>query len=1505
VSSPLLSCVTSEGALLPPEILHRILAQDRGLPGLTPGDYHLDVRVGEAASRAWSALQPSWRAFRTQLEKLPVDDTGTTVTREKWLLPLFRELGFGWLAAKAGQFTVEGETYPFSHGYGHVPMHLLGARVSLDKKERGLAGAARMSPHGLVQQFLNRSDAHLWGIASNGVTVRLLRDHYSLSTTAYVEFDLEEMFDGGLYSEFLLLFLLLHQSRYEAEKSADIWLEAWFKEGQKEGVAALDRLGLGARSALADLGTGFIKHPENGALRDALKHGRLGRDAYFRELLRVLYRMLFLFVAEDRQALLLPDAPADAKERFSRYYGTRRLRELAFRTRGTAHHDLWEQLRLVFDGLWEGEPALALPALGSGLFDPRQLPHLSEAKLPNVHLLAALRTLTEVTEGGRRIRVSYRNLGAQELGSVYESLLELHPALNVDAGQFELASAAGNERKTSGSYYTPVSLVECLLDTALDPVVDGAVKGKTAKEAEAALLDLKVCDPACGSGHFLVAAARRIADRLARVRTPDEEPSPAQRQHALRDVVGHCLFGVDVNPMAVELCKVSLWMEAIEPGRPLSFLDAHIQCGNALLGATPALLARGIPEDAFEPLEGDDEQVASALKKQNRKERAELTLEFAAAPASTYVRLGEGARAVDGAADDNLGAIRLKQQRWEELVASSGYHTARFLSDLWCAAFVWRKEAGALRDLAPSEAKYRAIARDPTRAAAQVRDEVVRLRDEYRFFHWHLAFPQVLRPRSGALTDAEPCGWDGGFDVVIGNPPWDQLQFDPQEFFGATRPDIAGAAHMAARTRAIRNLEHDDPRLFAAYTNAVRRSAGEQAMVHSSGRYPLASHGRLNSAPLFTELAVALKASTGAAGLVVPTGIATDSFTQGFFRHLVDSGTIRSLFAFENEERLFSGVHHSMKFCLLTLGSVRTETKATFVFFARKVSDVSDPIRTIELSAEDFAVLNPNTRTCPVFRYRRDADIVRAIHKRLPVLARDDGGDEGAWPFVSLIMFMMNTDSGLFRTRAQLVEEGFSPVELLLRRDDTAYVPLYEAKMVHQFDHRYGTYDGQTSAQANMGTLPRVTDQQHNDPYFVPESHYWVPFDEMQRRLASKWDRNWLLGWRDVTRNTDRRTLIPAIVPRVAVGDKLLLILPKTTARMAACLYASLASFVLDYVVRQKHGGTSLKFFPVRQLPVPPPGAFEARVPWSTGTWLDFIADRVLELTYTSWDLKSFAADCDYHGGPFEWSPVRRTLLRAESDAALFMIYGLARDDVAYVMDTFPVVRRQAEDQFGEYRTKRVILECYDAMAEAAAKGMTYQTRLDPQPADPSVAHGDLQGPPRPARTPARPAPLASTPDLAWVRPRTEPRYETMAAIAAVLKLSPGSVPARNVRLAATFVLEPRWLLSHVEPVAAHDWSRLVGPEADPLPEGVRALIPATDSSWGAALKQLRGSGRLVEDTAADTWAAGSGLDGIDTAGWPDGRARYVLDVLQRIGVDAIVATLPAELKRSLDASAA
>ncbi|MBN1430609.1 MAG: type II DNA modification enzyme, partial [Anaerolineae bacterium] len=474
-SSDIFTTIHSEGALLPPDLLKRIAEGDGGLEGLAPGDYHLSgERLNEAINRAWNRIQGAWAAFEAARERLPEGDLGTSITRERWLLPLFDALSYGRLPT-ARAVEIDGKSYPVSHRWANVPIHLVSYQLDLDRRAPGVAGAAAMSPHSLLQVYLNRSDDVLWGFLSNGLQLRILRDNVSLTRQAYVDFDLEAMMEGEVYADFVLLYLLCHQSRVEAERPVDFWLEAWMKAAQEQGTRALDQLREGVEQAIERLGAGFIAHSANHELRQALQTGALGTQDYYRQLLRLVYRLLFLFTAEDRD-LLHPKAIDDqTRQRYHDYYSTRRLREMAGRIKGTRHHDLFEGLRLVTRLLSGEEPyteehraALGLPALNGWLFREEAVGDIIDCQIANRDLLDAVRALAYTEDRAARVlrAVDYKNLGPEELGSVYESLLELHPDIHIEARTFELGSAAGHERKTTGSYYTPDSLVQALLDSA-------------------------------------------------------------------------------------------------------------------------------------------------------------------------------------------------------------------------------------------------------------------------------------------------------------------------------------------------------------------------------------------------------------------------------------------------------------------------------------------------------------------------------------------------------------------------------------------------------------------------------------------------------------------------------------------------------------------------------------------------------------------------------------------------------------------------------------------------------------------------------------------------------------------------------------------------------------------------------------------------------------------------------------------------------------------------------
>ncbi|WP_420077170.1 Eco57I restriction-modification methylase domain-containing protein [Streptomyces sp. JL3001] len=1356
------TAVTTVGGLLPADMLLRI-AEARNLPGTKSADYGLpaSVPVRDEAERAWEYLKPLWRDLRKALPSDPntgapaADPTGRAGT--DWLAQLFRKLDFGALtevdAAGIPADSDPEKRFPVSHRHGPALVHLIPWNQELDKRP----AAGQVPAQSMLQDCLNRTEAHLWAVLTNGRRLRLLRDSSSFSTAAYVEFDLEALFDGELFSEFVLLYSLLHASRFEVPEGAaasGCWLEKWRTEAVTSGARALDQLRLGVQNALTVLGTGFLRHPENVRLREDVDPKAL-RDA----LLRLVYRLLFVFVAEDRGALLDPDAGERQREAYERYFSSARLRERARRRQGTAHGDQYKALRIVLDALGTdgGRPELGLPGLG-GLFSHREADApLDGLKLSNESLLAAVRHLAQVRDvGARRWRaVDYRHLDAEELGSVYESLLELEPKHSATDRSFELIEVAGNSRKTTGSYYTPSSLIECLLDTTLDPVIDDAVKRGEERAAEAGrpdpaddivaeLLSLTVCDPACGSGHFLVASARRIAKRVASVRERNPEPTVDAMRHALHEVVARCIYGVDLNPMAVELAKVSLWIEAMEPGKPLGFLDAHVKQGNGLIGATPKLLADGVPDEAFKPIEGDDRKYAAGLVKRNKAQRGgqdELLFDTDGLPGNERYA-AELARIVAAPAD-LLEQVRAQESAYLAYTESAAYVQDLHAADAWCAAFVWPKQEGAPE--APTDQVFRALrGRDQSAVPEDTHECILRLRDQYSFFHWHLEFPEVFSVPESGVGVQPGTGWAGGFNAVVGNPPWEKVETAEHEFFAQRDLRIAEARNSAARKRLIAELR-DDPdgiRLYAEFKGAKRRVEGESHFLRSSGRFPLTGRGRINTYAVFAETDRILTDTRGRTGVIVPTGLATDATTQHFFKDLVTKGHLTAIYGFENEERIFPAVHHDRPFLLFCMqGCGSPDAPVALAFRVRQVAQI--PERSYTLSGRDIQLLNPNTGTCPVFRGRRDAEITLGIYQRIPVLIDEAKGASGNPWGVSFMqgLFNMASDSPLFRPAAQndetfndLLKAGWTFDGNVLVHGEERLLPLYEAKMLHHYDHRFSTYENATEKQLAVGTLPRFTLEQHQDASAVPLPRYWVPEQDtptgevekngkptmelgVRSRLAAKgWDRHWILGFRKITNTMNERTVITFAFPLAGLGDSGNILIPSNTWH-PELLYSNSVAMVLDYVLRQKLGGTNLNFFQFEQLP------FLSEVQLVRHTQI--LTPRILELTYTANDMTPFARDLGDTGAPFRWDEGRRAIIRAELDALFFHLYGITRDDTAYILDTFNVTRDNDIKAHGEYRTKNLILAEYDRMAAAGltmenplteGESGTYRSTLTPPP---------------------------------------------------------------------------------------------------------------------------------------------------------------------------------------------
>lgn len=1335
-----------EGGLLPADFLRKLSKGDEGqIPGLDAGAYHLDgLRLHDAISASWNTLRSRWTSFRASLDKLPELDWATSLTRDRFLLPLFAELQYGRLLPEKSR-EIDGIEYPISHYWQNSPIHLLGDRVPLDKRTQGVQGAARTSPHSLVQDYLNRTPNAVWGFISNGNTLRVLRDSRTLARPSFIEFDLLTLFGNEAYSDFVILWLLCHESRVESEDPHKCYLEQWVSLAQEQGIRALDKLRYGVANALSELGQGFLDDPANKELREALKSEKLSRVEYYKQLIRVVYRLMLLFAGEDRDLLFPKDCDPVAKETYLRFYSVSRLRDIATKVFGTRHGDMWEGLKTIFAKLSvEGCPALALPALNSFLWDSGATWGLNASALSNTRLLSVIRNLAFINEGKSRQRIDYRNIGAEEIGGIYENIIALSPILDLDSFTFSLGEGGFSERDETASHYTPTSLVDELLNSALDPVLDRACKQK---DPQTAILALKVCDRACGSGHFLVAAAKRIAKRLATVRSGEVEPSPGEVQRALRDVIAHCIYGVDSNPTAVELCKFSLWLESMDYGRPLSFLENRIKCGNSLLGATPATIAAGIPDEAFAALVGDNKAVVSALKKQNKKERRELEQGqqslFGEVIWIGWVNIREGVEKIIAIDDDEIDHIHQKQAEYDLLLVSDSYRNQKLIADAWCSAFVLPRIKGAP---AITAATFEEIKNNPGSCPDLLREEIDRLADEYQFFHWHLEFPDVYSlPKEGEKPENILCRWHDGFDVNIGNPPWDRVKLQEKEWFAERVPEIAAASNASKRKQMIESLKQEQPFLFEDFQQALRRADGESHLLRENGLYPLCGRGDINLYTVFTEANRSHLGPGGRMGLVIPAGIASDDTTKFFFRDVVEKRSLVSLLGFENEERLFPGVHHATKFCLLTLASDGQGPElCEFIYYARQVIALRDEQRRFSLAAKDFHLLNPNTLTCPIFRSRRDAELTKFIYRRVPIFIKESKPEENPWGARFGTLFHMANDSHLFRNRDQLQANGWTLSGNVFARSGKRYLPLVEGKMIHHFDHRFSTYEGASQAQFNLGSLPAPSLAQKQDPFFCVMPSDWLPSDEMEDHIGSNWQRNWLLAFRDITNTTNERTLIATIVPRLPLGNKAPIVYTSIEdISLTALLQANLASLCCDYCARQKIGGTSLTYFYFKQLPILPPRTYAQPCVWSGVARIlkGWLLPRVIELTYTAWDLKHFAEDCGYDGPPFRWDRERRFLLCCELDAAFFYLYlgtpedwqkepdsltslfPAPRNAVEYIMDTFPIVKRTDEKQFGSYRTKETILDIYDRMATAIAGGPPFDTLLDPPPADPSVAH--------------------------------------------------------------------------------------------------------------------------------------------------------------------------------------
>lgn len=1050
----------------------------------------------------------------------------------------------------------------------------------------------------------------------------------------------------------------------------------------------------------------------------------------------LLYRLLFLLYAEDRGLLPVRDRRYDD-------YALRPLREDIGRRMGegdafsASASPIWNRIGDLSRMIDKGDASVGLPPYNGGLFSADKTPLLDRIRIPDAVMALTIDALSFERTGMLRRYINYRDLSVQQLGSIYERLLEHE--LTIEDGALIVRPNAF-ARKNSGSYYTPDALVGLILDQTLEPLIaerrDAFAAALTAlrpadsedyrrRELDAAdpaeaILGLRVLDPAMGSGHFLVSLVDTLTDHvldamaevavagaalehrsplaaeivktrnriLGNARAADwaiDESQLDDRHIVRRMVLKRCIYGVDKNPMAVELAKVALWLHTFTVGAPLSFVDHHLRAGDSLFGlwvrdAIDRAAAWGGGQLLYAGPLREAQSAAAAMQIIERLTDAEIA--EAHQSADTFYGVQQQVAPLDGfiAFLHALDWLDLKSR--EDKAAVRAWLDGVFGNPIDIVR--GRAEPLLERDRQHGE-RFGAIL---AQARALVEDE--------HFLNWQVAFP-------GVWTDWSSGERHGGFDAVVGNPPWDRIKLQQVEWFAARRPEIARAARASDRARMIAAMKAEGDPLATDFALADSRAAASLRMARTA--YPLLGRGDVNLYSLFVERAHALVKPDGMIGLLTPSGIASDLSAAPFFRKVATGGHLKALFDFENrrtrygKEPFFPDVDTRFKFIAIISSPRRTFPAAMCAFFLQDIAEVGDPDRSFAIPAKSFAAVNPNTGTAPIFRSRRDMDLTTGIYDRLPVLVdRSGSGAVAAWPMRYATMFHMTNDSHLFRTRAELEErEGAWPSGG--NRFASAageWVPLYVGRMIHQFDHRAASVVVNADNLHNAAFSGDVTSAQKENPAFLPSSQFWV-LD--QQRDASRPS----IAFRDIARATDARTMIAAIIPSSAAGNTAPLIRSDTPYKEQAVLLANLNSLIFDYVARQKAQSTHLNWYIVEQLPVVPPAAYDRR--FGNRTAADIVRAGVLELSYTAHDLAPFARDLghvDADGAvlpPFAWNEERRLRLRAQLDALYFILYGVTdRDDVRYIFSTFPIVEREETARWGRYRSRDLTLAWINAL---------------------------------------------------------------------------------------------------------------------------------------------------------------------------------------------------------------
>ena len=1365
------------GHLLSDDILHSI-ERDNTLIGNRDQDFGMDISVSSAIDYVWSSLRNDWNFYKERAgnERLVNKDPYGTRRARDLMERLLQSLGYK-LDRQVANIEVAGTGYDISYtctNLGNMPFVIIGENIStdgsintLDKCSldyRAKGNMCKKSAHATILEYLNATE-NVYGIISNGQILRIIRNSGQLVKLTYIEFDLRRMLEEDKYTEFCLMFRLLHASRFRTSGDEPCVMERWFNMSIESGNRIRNGLSRAVQTTMETIGNAVLtsKGEGNDALRRAFADGTMDAAKLNKELIHFIYRLLFLFIIEERGLVYqIPDSvdAPDYKQQcqwqdiYKKYYAASRLRRLSELSylKQRQYSDLWQGLMDTFH-LFEPDTfgeKLGIKPLGGVLFGTETLHWLKQCQVSNRDLLAAFAALNEFTdERQQRVKINYSSLDVEEFGSVYEGILEMRPFVQpgVAASDWLFGFVGGLDRQSTSSYYTRPDLVQNLIKTTLEPVIKEKMANcATTEEKIKALLNMKVCDAASGSGHIVLAMARTIAWYVCTLRTGEDNPASLDYRQALREVISRCVYAVDYNSDAVELCKVVLWIEGYCAGKPLSFLDHHIRCGNSVVGVTDLdTLLAGVPKEAFSAVDKDTKKKIIDLNKAALQDVSLVqsghsqglnvslfTQDFTIQSIdSEQVGLAGKVREINALPENSLLEQLTKQRRWEELMQSPRVECLRRACDVYTYAYYKQFKAEDLDSHVDASGTFTAFNEPYTRTVYQALQEIMylddndgivdaqRLPDSFRaevaiaakqhsFFHWCVEFPEVF-------------AYDGGFDVMCGNPPWDKIKVEDKKWFESHgRADIVNAGTASQRKKAIADLPSTDPILYKEYTKALADAEALSRFVRLAGRFDLTATGDIDLYPMFAELCLSF--SKEAWGLVMPTGIAVNDSNKAFFSKLIDENRLVSLYDFENREALFD-IHRMFKFCLITAGKAQTEPRTVSGgFYLTRLDHLLDPRRIYTLQTSDFARLNPNTKTCPVFRTSRDAKLTAKIYRNSTILYNEITG-ENPWNVKFSRMLDMSNDSYLFRTYAQLTAQGATlNGNTFTTVDGEIYVPLYEGKMIWHYNHHYGTWptEGERPNSINMPSLDELSN---------PNSHimpwYWVPLSAVKDRLVKKdkdgnvvweWKHKWILGFRDVTNATNERSFICSPIPdSCGVGNSATLLFAERRTMPVASLCAMMSSLVFDYTTKQKIGGSHASISFVKQFPVLTPDQIPSTMQWQ-------IVKRVAELCYFNHDMDGWASELWEEMSeeqrselpqlgahqPWVYNPERRAVLQAELDAIFAHLYGLDTEDLRYILDpedicgkgcineTFRVLKDNELRQYGEYRTKRLVLEAWN-----------------------------------------------------------------------------------------------------------------------------------------------------------------------------------------------------------------